>query len=1735
MGNTNSSEGVRFLDGCPEIPQAPAADLVQLRFDELVLFACPDSGLRDELNLAESIRNKWAYAFLSKLPHGNGADEWLDPRQCVDFLQHHRSSEMCSHDLYLAIRINILLRPTWVETFIAENGVDELVAPFQASSNTSTDTCNEIVTTLFVLTNSSVGIAALMKVPRCCRMLDSIFETSSSIGVKIRVLKLLDVLCRGSTMAQDAVLDAFTSKSSDNMSLQSLISNLNQNHLDVELQFTTLKFVNTLLKTTRDEKRQAQVCRDLKTHGIFTLLESYKAQFEDKKSLLTLSMENQITVFLRNYDDIVVGDSLGALDLDLAPGDTLRSNSGQSNHSVAASNQGENDETSELTRPELEEVDNCAVSSAFGGNVELDSDRLKLALATSSPQDSTLENVVNQLQQQTKVLDRQTNEKLANLLQKLVLTLSDDSQATKAVDRLTTSLCSAVVEEPTSDGKAEQEPDLLTRVSMALFPSFNESSTSIAKPPVTGRTPFFSGFGDFSFSSLTSSTPAKNSVSRPSLASFLGAESALQSTDQPTARSAKLSLPFFQSSRKGPGVGVTPACTPIATASVRKDAKRPVFPSFPSPPKNLPLDLGQANESSAAAIVSPVVTPPLVTSSSVIDIATSTSPSRMIKPQINNLDSTTNDIAVEATAEIIKFRKLLSMGAPLEAVRLKMQQAGVNPDLLGDQQGFVPKTLLRLALADITKSDIPYLSGDSLEVEKATSRQIETALNLKDPKEVVTANELIAPSLPQQEVLSHPDIAKSKTPPSTGALPSAHTGLNLILLDEKNAKTSPADPTSSANLSNQRVKDDPKYAKFFKLLSMGAPPAAVKAKMVQAGLNSELLDTPDAVVPVHAAPSSEVAIRVRDEPQYAKFFKLLSMGAPADSVKAKMQMAGLQPELLDSPDATFKSVSDVPALQPELKVKDDPSYAKFFKLLAMGAPLESVKAKVQMAGLRPDLIDTPDASVVSGESQSTSQARVKVKDDPAYAKFFKLLAMGAPAESVKAKMTMAGLQGDLLATPDALLPTAAPVTHSAPPAPITPTARRAHLSIAIKPALQAKTRAFYWQHLKDEAIKGTIWEELEKDYENQSNQELITLSESELKVLETEFPPPPVCGPGTGTRRGVGSGFLSPGGPASPLASPKIVFLIDRARSNNISIIIKQFKMSNATLRVAIMRMDFEVLTLDRVQGLIKMLPTEDEIVAISSFNGDPTTLNGAELVLKELITIPRLKQRLLALETKHQFPALVRDLQTKISKIRMACHEIAQSSELKAILLVILQVGNKMNQDTARGKAKGFRLNDLTKLVQLKSVDKSITLLHYVARIIRGKKSNVVLLGDSLVSLYEVQNISISELQGDMNKIVDITESINVELAAQRLKNRIEKKEESDLFVEIMTAFVDRALQDVATLKTELDETLRLVRDIMLRFDKGENEEEASTSNVPVPPAMFSRAGEFFSTIYEFTMALMKADRENEAKRIREEKRLKQQELKNATPRRSSIDRAKFIGKSASEISEASQLKTVAISSNANVKNEDVQLPFSEAFNKSLTTTRNALEVPVPTRETSPAMNKTINNPIVPTDRLSEEKAEPKCRTSLLKFPEILLKPSALPSVPASPLRKVVGNIPTAIPSPMKVKRIDSQASPMKVERIDIQASPMKVKRTDSLALSAGKNSASNRLAVPFDAASLNEIKLQLKSKKGTNEPQMQQKSKPEIEMDGDEHENNNSEPSSPERALSEAESSYVAVRSDA
>ncbi|KAF1324639.1 Formin-homology 2 domain-containing protein, partial [Globisporangium splendens] len=1396
-----------------------------------------------------------------------------------------------------------------------------------------------------------------------------------------------------------------------------------------ELQLSVIKFLNSLIASTSNAAHRNAVREDLAYHGLIAALESFsKAQEsepENQSTSLTSTLQAQIHMFLTSREsDLRAKDEESAVaTASEVPGDSEKTtwnvsitdafstdtsavevsgqqedaSNGESSQSVHLAELANSEiQTTKVTVIEGPSENSCnqleetpcsgllttektGESNSTSVTMESKSEVASQKQLNDQPHESTLlQSLVNQLESQQ--LDATTSEEIARVLQTLVLSLSTEkTKGLEVMDRLEKSLSSASnMDQRKEEAHAssastvestldDSEPmDALKRVRSRLLSGFSDAiGSSISSPrkvsvakPSSPQPSFLHSLENF-FSGSAAPTPAKPAVHHEESTSLVPAtseksgavgssanENHLES-EKPAA--PKLTLPFFQSFRRGPGLGAMPACTPVATASVRKDAKRHSFSSFVPPA--LPVQSMPSGESAAMTPTGPTLPSlslmplmPAAVMPSTTPSLTVCIPSRLEEAAQHDESS---DAAPATGTDVSKFRKLPSMGAPKEAVRAKMRQAGLDPDLLDEKLGF-----------DVPPSSIPPAAQPP---QLAAEPVIESAAN------------------PPLETTSGPDISK-----------------------------------------------------FRKLLSMGAPLPAVKAKMIQAGLDPALLD------------------------QKAGFTE---------------QPAALPPPLVvavtsASPVTEISKVEEAAALQ----VQD---IAKFKKLLSMSPLAAAVKSNMQQAGLNPDLLDTTDAEMPTsgGEAPATptsQKTQVLVKDDPDYAKFFKLLAMGAPAETVKMKMQMAGLKPELLDTPDAQLTPAGgggnqPDTNSANTAKPN-AARRAHLAISIKPAVKQTTRSFYWQHIRGDAIKGTIWEEIEKESSGQNNETPLVLSDSELSVLESEFPPPQAAnGPATGSRQRTNS--IDHTAMGLPLASPRVVSLIDRARANNISIIIKQFRMSHAALREAIMKLDPNVLTLERVQGLIKIMPTEEEITAVTGFQGDPLTLNEAERILKELISVPRLKQRLDAFQAKLQFPNLVRDLQTKVTKLRSASTELAQSSEFKTILLVVLQVGNKMNQGTNRGDAKGFRLGDLAKLVQLKSVDKSVTLLHFVVRMIRLKKGNLVRLGDALTSLYDVQNIPIPELHGDMAKITEVTDYIGNELAAQKLKNAIEEKEECDWFVSVMDEFMECASSTTTALKAELDATMQLLKDTMTRFDKDTDDDNSFAPKSKGPPNAASMAGacEFFSTVYEFSVALMKADRENELKRLKEERQQKLQQQKSQLPTRSQSSVDLLSGLSGRSKSMRSEIKKVdektagpETPETSVVKHHGSRIPGGRAAGMSPVMRSASMSSILEFKSTEPGSPAPSVNSAATKDKIkspeqvaTERTEKPKSTTKQVPSESAAAKPPPCPS--QIPIQTTQSKKEDQVSQPLKVKaqkdsKVKEKPTTMKEKSKTMMAVPGKI-----------------------------------------------------------------------------------------
>jgi hypothetical protein len=291
-----------------------------------------------------------------------------------------------------------------------------------------------------------------------------------------------------------------------------------------------------------------------------------------------------------------------------------------------------------------------------------------------------------------------------------------------------------------------------------------------------------------------------------------------------------------------------------------------------------------------------------------------------------------------------KFFKMAKVGLPKEAVKIKMQQEGVDPTVL-----------------DKSPQDLIPESGI---ISSASSSSSSAAV-------------------PMVPVSEHPKYAKyfkmlkMGLPKGAVVIKMQQEDANPAMLDKNPQDLIPESESAAppaAAVEMVPISEHPQYSKYFKMLKMGLPKGAVANKMQQEGANPAMLDKdPADKVPLNeggaassAAPANTapmVRISRGDHPQYATYFKKLQDGAAIDEVKAEVRAAGLDAAVLDkNPKEEISIKADE---IPKVPAGEHPQYSKFFKMLKVGLPLAVVKAKAQQEGLDPSILDKDPTELVS--------------------------------------------------------------------------------------------------------------------------------------------------------------------------------------------------------------------------------------------------------------------------------------------------------------------------------------------------------------------------------------------------------------------------------------------------------------------------------------------------------------------------------------------------------------------------------------------------------------------------------------------------------------------------------------------------------------------------------------------------------------------------------------------------
>jgi diaphanous 1 len=137
------------------------------------------------------------------------------------------------------------------------------------------------------------------------------------------------------------------------------------------------------------------------------------------------------------------------------------------------------------------------------------------------------------------------------------------------------------------------------------------------------------------------------------------------------------------------------------------------------------------------------------------------------------------------------------------------------------------------------------------------------------------------------------------------------------------------------------------------------------------------------------------------------------------------------------------------------------------------------------------------------------------------------------------------------------------------------------------------------------------------------------------------------------------------------------------------------------------------------------------------------------------------------------------------------AIEETRTSKRLKPLLEVVLALGNHLNGSTARGGAYGFKLDSLTKLGDVKTIDGSQTVNHYLASLVDRDYPDLGDIIDDFTAIGNAARESVPNTEADLMKLKN-------ELA--QVKRELDDAQPGDRLTQVLGPFFEKAnsqLQD--------------------------------------------------------------------------------------------------------------------------------------------------------------------------------------------------------------------------------------------------------------------------------------------------------------------------------------------------
>ncbi|XP_069129886.1 uncharacterized protein [Argopecten irradians] len=262
------------------------------------------------------------------------------------------------------------------------------------------------------------------------------------------------------------------------------------------------------------------------------------------------------------------------------------------------------------------------------------------------------------------------------------------------------------------------------------------------------------------------------------------------------------------------------------------------------------------------------------------------------------------------------------------------------------------------------------------------------------------------------------------------------------------------------------------------------------------------------------------------------------------------------------------------------------------------------------------------------------------------------------------------------------------------------------------------------------------------------------------------------------------------------------VNLLDGKRSLNVNIFLRQFRMPNEQIVQLLRDGASERFESERLKGLLRILPDQDEIERLQSFDGDKDRLGSAEQFFLCLLGLPQYKLRIEGMLVKEEFKANMDYIKPHVEAVIETANEIKAHDDLQELFYLVLIAGNYLNGGNYAGDAAGFKLSSLVKLTETRANKPRMNLLHFVIMQAEDKNPELLTFPEKLKYLKDATQAPLETLGSDIANLAGRVKTLSKELETV-----------GPDFKAQMTGFLTEAEKDIVELQADMEdmENLRL------------------------------------------------------------------------------------------------------------------------------------------------------------------------------------------------------------------------------------------------------------------------------------------------------------------------------------